>query len=225
MQEISSLPIWRYTAAESLRGILSGANLHSLAAQYGITVYTAFGLNKGWVGQTLERVANLNGGNLRAPDGVGFELKSTSLVRRNEGWKPKEIIKITQVSPQTILEETFETSVLWQKISHLLVVGCFHESPTICRVVKVNPFDIEAPEVIGELRSFWEGIQQMIGLGEIAELTSQGINGKYLQIRPTGNGRNFSTCPVTGTKFPSRAFYANKDLVTKWLDLMQPTPH
>lgn len=219
MLENNPLPIWRFTAAEALRSILAGANLHDLAAHYGITVYTSSGLNKGWVGQTLEKVAKLQGGNAAAPDGVGFELKSTSLIPQQQSWKPKEIIKITQVSPQTLLEETFENSLLWQKLSHLLVVGCHHESSTLCRVVKVNLFDTEDPELVYEIRSFWESLQQMVCLGEIAELTSQGINGKYLQIRPTGNGKNLSTCPVTGVKFPSRAFYANKALVSRMLAL------
>lgn len=219
MLETSALPVWRFAAAEHLRAMLSGANLHELAAQYGITVHRGTSLNKGWVGQTLERVARLQAGNDAAPDGVGFELKSTSLIPDGEKWKPKEIIKVTQVSPQTMMEESFETSVLWNKLCHLLVVGCHHETPTSCRVVKVNSFDVDDPELIGEIRGFWESIRQMICLGEIAELTTQGINGKYLQIRPTGNGRNLSTCPVTGTKFPSRAFYANKTLVGRLLNL------
>ena len=213
----SDLPVWRFSAAHQLREVVAGKNLHDLAAEHSVTVHKAGRLNKGWVGQTLERIARLTAGCAQSPDGIGFELKSTSLLPSVDGWKPKEILRITQLSPQVILDETFETSALWNKLTRILIVGCHHESPTVCRAVKVSTFDLEDPELLFETRSFWETVRMMVSLGEIADITDRGMSGTYLQIRPTGDGKGLSTCPVTGLQFPSRAFYGNKRLVQRLL--------
>ncbi len=113
-----------------LRSVLPGKNLYELAELHGITVYKAGLRNKGWVGQTIERVADLPISNAPSRDGLDFELKSTVLLQRGDQWTPKETIKVTSLNPKKILDETFETSALWNKLSLLLIVGYYNESPT-----------------------------------------------------------------------------------------------
>ena len=198
---------------ERLSSILPGKNLHDLAREYSVTVRKEGRLNKGWVGQTLERVAGLNAGNAQRRDGIDFELKSTSLVKRPSGWEPKETLKITQLNPQGVLTEDFSSSALWEKMSSLILVGCVHQSPTICTALCVSYFAVSDKELYNALLSFWQEIKLILSLGEIADYTSQGSSGGYLQLRPTGTGKTLSVCPVTGRRFQSLAFYATKRLV------------
>lgn len=211
-------PAWRSHVTERLKAELPGQNLYDLARHFGVTVRLQGRLNKGWVGQTLEHAAHLDGGSAQRRDGLDFELKSTSLEPAPTGWKPKETIRITQLSPLTMLDEEFETSALWNKLASLILVGCHHESDEVCRVVAVNPFDLSDPRLIDPIRSFWEEVQVRLTMGEIANYTSsRGTSEGLIQLRGTGDGKTWSTCPVTGRRFLARAFYATKPLVREIL--------
>lgn len=196
-----------------LEALLPGRNLYDLARDHAITVRNGTRLNKGWVGQTIERVANLQNSNLQQPDGSDFELKSTSLILRNGEWTPKETIKITQLNPRAILEESFESSALWRKLTRLVFVGLHHESAVKCTLVRVCGIDISDPDMVEPIKRFWEDVRYLVGSGEIVEYYKVGTSDDYIQLRPTGNGKQWSTCPVTGEKFPIRAFYATKRLI------------
>jgi len=126
----------RFDAVNRLKHELRDQNLFALARTHNVTVSRNGRLNKGWVGQTIERVGNILGGNLKRPDGADFELKSVSLLKKSDDWVPKETMAITSFNPETILRERFEESALWQKLSRMIVVGCFHESPERCWVKK-----------------------------------------------------------------------------------------
>lgn len=198
---------------------LPGQNLYDLAETYGVTVLRDGKLNKGWVGQTIERAGGLTINNLHGPDGEDFELKSTTLLRDGDGWKPQETIKITQFSPGSILDETFETSSLWKKLSRLIVVGCARPSERECIVVRVNTFDLNDPELVAGVRDFWEEMRSILAAGDMGIYDSQGSSVGLLQLRPTGNRQNSSRCPITGEKFQAKAFYATKTLVKAMLRL------
>jgi len=194
---------------------LPGRNLYDLAEAHGITVHCGDKINKGWVGQTIEKVAHVYGGNLQAPDGYDFELKSTTLLPQGETWRPKETIKVTQMSPETLIREEFETSALWKKLSRLIFVGCYHPTPRHGQVVMVGAIDITDPEIMRPIRAFWEDVRLSLSLGEFADNYNRGTSEDLIQLRPIGTSQNFSTCPITGRKFPSRAFYATKRLIQR----------
>jgi DNA mismatch repair protein MutH len=208
----------RVFVAERLRSVLPGKNLFDLATQYSVTIRKEGRLNKGWVGQTIERVANLTAGNSQRRDGADFELKSTSLVPSDTGWKPKETIRITQLSPASLLQEEFEASALWEKLSSLIFVGCHHESSTSCKVISVSTIDLTDSDLKTEIRTFWEEVKLSLCLGEFPDLPNLGSYGNYIQLRGTGDGKGWSTCPVTGRRFPSRAFYGTKKLIERILE-------
>lgn len=200
-----------------LRTELPGKNLYDLAGPLGITVRKEGRLNKGWVGQTIEKIAGLSTSNAQRPDGLDFELKSTTVVRDGDNWRPRETIKITQLTPRNLLTETFETSAMWNKLSRFILVGCEHESETVCRVVHIGAVDLNAEDIVSEIRTFWMEIQQVLFDGELADFPFPGTFEDYVQLRPTGTGKHSSTCPITGRKFPAMAFYGTKRLISRVL--------
>jgi DNA mismatch repair protein MutH len=200
-----------------LQSISPSDNLYHWAEKYHITVKKNGKVNKGWVGQTLERILELENSNAQKKDGVDFELKSTSLIMRDGKWQPKETIKVTMLNPSHVLEETFETSAFWNKLSSLILVGCFHSSATFSQVIKVKGIDFIDNELYEACRVFWQDIQNIILNGEIPRLHDVGRSSDWVQLRPTGNGKYFSTCPITGEKFPARSFYLTKKFISKML--------
>jgi DNA mismatch repair protein MutH len=213
---------WRYEVLHRLEEELPGRNLYELAARYGVPVHKQGKLNKGWVGQTIERVAGLDAGAAQRRDGNDFELKSTSLVKGAEVWQPKETIKITAMGPRAILEESFESSALWNKLSRWILVGVTHRQDLpVCQVVQVRAFDVTAPDLVAEIQAFWEEVRSLVAAGEIADYNSQGSSGGYLQLRPTGNRHNNHVCPVTQRRYQAQAFYATKRLVKRVLCLSE----
>src|SRR5262249_28622400 len=122
--------------------------------------------------------------------------------------------------PAAMIDEEFETSSLWNKLSSLILVGCHHSSPRICEVVSVSTFDLSDPKLIDPIRSFWEELKIRISMGEISQYSSsRGTSGDYIQLRGTGDGKTWSTCPVSGRRFPARAFYGTKPFIREVLQL------
>lgn len=203
-----------------LKAEVLGQPLYPLALARGLTVEKAGKLNKGWVGQTLEVLAHLPNSSLPSPDGVDFELKSTKVEWRDGTWQFQETVKITNLNPQKILEEEFETSLLWRKLAHLILVGCQYRSPTDATAVSVSAIDVTQPTLVQEVKAFWEDVRHLVGSGEMPDHPNLGSFSDLIQLRPTGNGKGLSVCPITDRKFPARAFYATKRLLNS---LTRPT--
>ncbi len=203
----------RDIVVEILRRRVLGKNLAALASELGICSMIRGRLNKGWVGQTLERAADLSNSTSSQPDGPDFELKSTKVSLREGLWIPRETIKVTNLNPQKILQEEFETSTLWAKLKRLILVGCVYESPLEGRAVFVAPVEVNDPFLVSGVRAIWEDVRHLIVEGEISEHINLGKVDDLLQLRPTGSGKQVSLCPVTGRHFPARAFYATKRLL------------
>jgi len=202
---------------ERLSAVLPHKNLFDLANQYDIPTHINGKKNKGWVGQTVELAAGLSLNNSQLPDGVDCELKTTTLIRKGEGWFPKETIKITQLNPERILHETFEDSVVWRKMSKLVFVGVHHKSDTECFAVKLGSIDLLTADLIQPIKKFWEDVQHNILSGDMLSFYNLGSSGEFIQLRPVGDGKLWSSCPITGEKFPARAFYATKILIEKMM--------
>jgi DNA mismatch repair protein MutH len=214
---------WQEVLCRLRQGLL-GRDLYQVAREQAIVVWREGKLNKGWVGQTVERAAGLPASSAQRRDGSDFELKSTTLVGGPGQWQPKETIKITAMNPRAILEETFETSALWEKLRRWILVGVHHadaRSPVSprCEVIQVSAFEATPPDLQSEIRAYWQEIQGIVACGEIADYDSQGSSGGYLQLRPTGNRFAVHTCPVTGRRYQAKAFYATKRLVRLGLGL------
>lgn len=207
---------YRFDVVQDLRKKLSGVDISELARANNITIITREGkINKGWVGQTLDRLANTLDINSSKPDGEDFELKSVSVINRNSEWVPKETIAITMMNPQSILTESFENSALWHKLERMILVGhCYADGKKDSAFVKfISPVDVSDPTLVEKISSYWNVIQDTVRRGNIALYSSKGTSSGFLQLRTKGSGRSKSTCPITGTEFNTRAFYATKNFI------------
>lgn len=207
----------RFAVIQALRDELRLQTLNSFASKLKVTVVGATGLvNKGWVGQTLDRLVETPQVNARLPDGADFELKSVSgTINSKTGmWEPKETMAITMLSAEKMIQESFENSAVWHKLSRLILVGHIYEDSDAqrARIVRINPIDVSDPELVSALKTYWELIQVTVQDGSIADYSSKGTSKGFLQLRTKGPGgdKGKSTCPKTGRQFNSRAFYATK---------------
>ncbi len=78
-------------------------------------------------------------------DGVKTELKTTGLKYKNnkKDFTAKEPMSITAVSPNTIINETFEESNFWHKLEHLLFVYYLYDSPITVKAAQYANFPIK----------------------------------------------------------------------------------
>ena len=78
-------------------------------------------------------------------DGVKTELKTTGIkyIRNNTQFVAKEPMSITAVSPDTIVDETFDDSNFWHKLAHLLFVFYLYDSPTTVKAAEYDNFPIK----------------------------------------------------------------------------------
>lgn len=78
-------------------------------------------------------------------DGVKTELKTTGIkyIRNNTQFVAKEPMSITAVSPDTIVDETFDDSNFWHKLAHLLFVFYLYDSPTTVKAAEYANFPIK----------------------------------------------------------------------------------
>jgi hypothetical protein len=207
----------RIEILKNLKANLPDKNLFDLAHQFNIPIENNGKKNKGWVGQTVEKLAGLSLSNSQSPDGIDCELKTTTLVSREGKWIPKETIKITQLNPKNILQESFETSVLWKKLSRLVFVGVNHVSLRECYAVQLGAIDLLSPQLVEPIKNFWEDVQHNILSGDMLSFYNLGSSEELIQLRPVGDGKLWSVCPITGEKFPARAFYATKNLIEQMM--------
>lgn len=207
----------RFAGIGVLKEILRKKSIYELARDFNVTITNNNGIiNKGWIGQTLDRIIQTPHINARLPDGVDFELKSVrgSINLKTGIWEPKETMAITMLSAENMLRETFETSAVWHKMSRLILIGHMYDTTSFksAKVVSINPIDISDPQLITSLKEYWEMIQKTIQSGAIADYSSKGTSSGLIQLRTkgAGKGRGLSKCPITGQTFNSRAFYATK---------------
>ncbi|MGL4986753.1 MAG: MutH/Sau3AI family endonuclease [Treponemataceae bacterium] len=187
-----------------------GEDLSRLAINYDITIDKNGKQNKGWKGLTLERLAGLSNDNKQAPNGLGFELKSTAFYKVNDKWTPKETFAITMINP-TVLEKTsFFESHCWEKLKSLIfcAVTWYGHDTKKAELLKVQSFDfIESSTLIQEIQDDYEFIRNKLITRGFQALT--GKDGKWIQARTKGAGHGAT----------SRAFYARKELIKEIIQL------
>lgn len=195
--------ITRVIAIRNLKKFI-GKDLSKLAKQYGITTYKDGKQNKGWKGLTLGLLAGLSNDNKQAPNGLGFELKSTAFYKVKGVWTPKETFAITMINPQNIIDTPFFESHCWAKLKSLVfcAVSWNGKNNEKSELLKVQSFDfIENDTLIQEIEADYEFIRKKLKTKGFNALT--GKDGKWIQARTKGAGHGSI----------SRAFYARKALI------------
>jgi DNA mismatch repair protein MutH len=216
----------RFEVIKAFKYELKAKVFSDISKNLGVTIVggdTCGKINKGWVGQTLDKIIKTPQVNARLPDGADFELKSISGIIKSGMWEPKETMAITMLSAKQILNETFESSAVWHKLSRLILVGhVYGDTPMQATIVKISPVDVSDPELVRQLRQYWKLIQTTVCEGNISEYSSKGTSSGYLQLRTKGSGgtKGKSRCPVSGRLFNSRAFYATKPFLRYVLGVM-----
>ena len=204
--------VTRHIAIKNLQKYIN-KNLSTYAKQFGITIYKNGKLNKGWKGQVLERLAGLEGDNKQAPNGLGFELKSTSYKKlKNNSLVPKETMAITMINPAILKETSFFKSHCWDKLK--MIVFCavmwYKEDKSKAELLGIKSFDmLDSGKLIKEIEQDYEFIRHKLITKGFKSLT--GVDGKWIQARTKGTG---GINPRTGKKRPkTRAFYARPKLI------------
>lgn len=194
--------ITRFEALNILRRYI-GKDLRELARELGIQVFVNGNKNKGWAGFVLERCISLDPNCRQAPNGLGWELKTTSLRLRDDRWRPKETVAITMINPERDIHVPFDESHLWLKLKRTIVCGreWIDKTEPRSRLIQVNCFDVTDAELLALVKSDYELIQRTIrtqGFGALSRSLCE-----YIEPGTKGTGHGSTT----------RAFYASRKLV------------
>jgi DNA mismatch repair protein MutH len=207
----------RFGVVQRLKRIIGQQNIADLAATHNVTIQRDGRVNKGWVGQTIDRIAKTAALSAQAPDGEDFELKSVKVAwnEQYKQWEPKETMAITMMNPKKILLENFEDSALWHKLSRMILMGHSYDLSSSLKVTvryQPRPIDISDPELVTNIKLYWEQIKTTVSEGKISLYSSKGTSKGFIQLRTKGSGgeKGKIACPISGIMFNSRAFYATK---------------
>lgn len=201
--------ITRVNAIRNLEKFI-GQDLAELAIKHGVTTYKDGKQNKGWKGLTLKHLAGLDNNNKQAPNGLGFELKSTAFYQVKGEWTPKETFAITMISPTLLQATPFFNSHCWEKLKSLIycAVSWNGKHNEKSELLKVQSFDfLESDTLIQEIEADYEFIRNKLATKGFSALT--GKDGKWIQARTKGPGHGSV----------SRAFYAKKGLIKEIIKL------
>ena len=201
--------VTRTVAIKNLKKYL-GQDLRKLALDYGVTTYETGKQNKGWKGQTLERLAGLTNNSSKAPNGLSFELKSVAFHTNKGDVVPKETMAITMINPDELKKHTFFESHCWAKLK--TIVFCAVEwkgkNANEARLLKVASLDFaEDDELIQEIKKDYDFIRSKLIKEGFEALT--GKDGTWIQARTKGPGHGSI----------SRAFYARTSFVKKIFEI------
>lgn len=189
---------------------LVGKDLVKVAAKYGVTVWRAGKLNKGWPGHAIERYLGLPLNSAQAPNFGSWELKIVPLKRLRSGEVViKETMAITMIDPVNVAETPFERSHLLIKMKRAVVCARMFESKKedSSLLVSVSAFDLDNPKIYAQVRKDYELVRETIRRKGFGALT--GRMGVFVQPRTKGPGHGST----------SRAFYARKEFLVHILGL------
>lgn len=194
--------ITRFEALKILRPYI-GQDLRELAVKFDRPVFVNGKKNKGWAGLVLEKCISIDPNCKSAPNGLGWELKTTSLVLRNDQWNPKETVAITMINPARDVDTPFEQSHLWAKLRKTIVCGreWVNKEEPRSRLIQVNAFDVSDDELLALVKSDYELIQRTTREQGFDALSRSLCD--YIEPGTKGKGHGSTT----------RAYYASKKLV------------
>ena len=162
---------------------LAGLTLGELGARVGLDVPDEGVRGKGVAGRILEEALGATAASRAEPDFVGLqiELKTIPL---NAAGTPKESTFVASISLSAMADTDWEQSVVFKKLSKVLFVPVEAASDTPLRDRRVGRAYLWVPshEELRLLRSDWERLAEMIGRGDVEQIT--GHLGEVLQVRP-----------------------------------------
>jgi DNA mismatch repair protein MutH len=183
-----------------------GKDLMELAHERGITTFKDGKQNKGWKGLVSELLAGLNNNNMKAPNGLTFELKTVSFYHVKGILVPKETMAITMINPEELVQQSFYDSHCWHKLKVLILCAIMWHGKHArkAELLKVVPFDFSKTDAITlQIKADYDFIRNKLIKHGFESLT--GKDGVLIQARTKGAGHGSI----------SRAFYAKKELVKR----------
>jgi DNA mismatch repair protein MutH len=162
---------------------VAGLTLGELGARVDVEVPDESVRGKGVAGQILEKALGATAASRAEPDFVrlGIELKTIPL---DAAGKPKESTFVCSISLSAMADTDWEQSVVLKKLSKVLFVPVEAASETPLRDRRIGRAYLwePSPDELQLLRSDWERLAEMIGRGDVGQIT--GHLGKVLQVRP-----------------------------------------
>jgi DNA mismatch repair protein MutH len=183
-----------------------GVELSDFAKDFGITIVSQNGgYNKGWKGQVLERLAGLTNNNDKAPNGLGFEIKSTAFEYSKNDFRARETMAISMLNVKELMVDDFYESHFWQKLKTILfcAVSWDGKFATTGKLLSINTFQtLNDSLIIDQLKADYELIQKYFRECSENKTDPHTVNGVLVQVRTKGSKNS-----------NSRAFYAHKEFV------------
>ena len=196
-----------------------GYKLADLANLYNVEKPEHNNTAKGWAGQLIEQLFGIKNNSFAMPDfpELGVELKTIPV---NVDYRPYETTYVTTVPLLPNDMTSFEQSILWSKIRHILWIPLVSETRSekvqnrvIGRPIIWQP-SLQDKKIIEQ--DYYEIMEYIIS-GEIDKLTSQ--IGEYLHVRPKALDSSKKTYSIDqdGNKMITspKGFYLRKTLTSK----------
>lgn len=162
---------------------IAGLSIGQLAERYRVTLPRDLTRAKGWLGQFVEQVLGASAGCRPEADfpELGIELKTLPLNKRSE---PQETTFVTTIDLARLAGETWETSAVKRKLSHVLWIPyeAARDIPIAKRRLGSGIFWQPTAKQETILKTDWQELTDMLALGDIEAVS--GRFGEYLHVRP-----------------------------------------
>ncbi len=162
---------------------LSGFTLGELADKYKAVVPKDLLFEKGWIGQFIEACLGATSGSKPEPDfpDLGVELKTIPI---DSFGKPLESTFVSVVPLMNLGYESWQQSVVYQKLSHVLWVPIVSTKtlPIAQRICATPILWQPSSEEKLRLQQDWEAVMEKVTQGKIEQLNAR--HGDILQVRP-----------------------------------------
>lgn len=187
---------------------MMGVDLHDFARRYAVTVTGSSGnVNKGWAGHVIERHLGLPINSTQSPDFGSWELKVVPLkYLKNGSLVFKETMAVTIIDPQHVMDNSFHTSHLLEKLRRALIVTRIVGDDALrpSYIHTASPVDLEG-ELYEAVAEDYEEVRACVSDPERGFEALTGRMGRYIQPRTKGQGHGST----------SRAFYARKEFLRR----------
>jgi len=153
---------------------------------------------------------------------AGLELKTTGVLHRTTSYKAKERLVVTMIDYESIVDESWETSVFYKKCRLMLILFYHYakEVAVVDRQFVLDPLLYEIPLTdIAQIRRDWEFIRQRVLDGKAHEL-SEGDT-YYLGACRKGSGGEKEPLrkqPFSSERAKARAFSFKQGYVNQLIE-------
>ncbi len=194
---------------------LAGYTLREVAARFGWRVPVDLRRHKGWIGNLVELALGATAGSRPVPDfpELGIELK-TLPVQADGSPRESTFVCTARLGG---LDVPWEESWVRKKLSRVLWMPVVGGGPPGERVLGGPFLWSPGPEAEALLRADWDELTEIVGRGELDQLT--GRRGKALQLRPKGATAADSSWMLDAdgewARVTDRAFYLRASFTRK----------